>query len=157
VNVAGDERPRVIADVCSYEEMIAALRQRIDELQVSRECVDEYAGLPRGYLSKLTGVRPVRRLGMTSFAPVLAALGLRCLFVIDEEAERRLKDRLPPRNNSYSRAVYTLHTLTDRKWARIQKLGRQARWEKLSKKERSAIMRAVRAGRKAAAARWSGR
>jgi hypothetical protein len=83
---------------------------------------------------------------MVSFSPLMNALGLRCLFVVDEEAERRLKERLQPRNGSYARTVYTLHTLTDRKWSRIQKLGRAARWEKIPKAQRSAIMRAVRAG-----------
>jgi hypothetical protein len=92
------EAPRVIADVSSYEQMLAALRSRVNELQINGERFDEYAGLPRGYLSKLIGARPIRRLGMTSFEPVLASLGLRCLLVVDEEATRRLKERLPPRN-----------------------------------------------------------
>ena len=73
---AGDERPRIIADVSSYEQMLAALRARINELQINGERFDEYAGLPRGYLSKLVGAKPIRRLWMTSFQPVLAALGL---------------------------------------------------------------------------------
>jgi hypothetical protein len=38
--------------------------------------------------------------------------------------------------------------LTDRKWAQIQQLGRQARWEKLSPQQRSKLMRRVRAARK---------
>jgi len=44
--------------------------------------VRQFCRLPEGYLSKLVGARPIRRLGMVSFAPVLAGLGLRCLFVI---------------------------------------------------------------------------
>jgi hypothetical protein len=54
--------------------------------------------------------------------------------------------RLQPRNGSYARTSHTLRVVTDRQWAQIQKLGRAARWEKLSKQERSKIMRAVRAG-----------
>ena len=141
----GDER-RVLADVSSYDEMLAVLRSRINELQINGERFDEYAGLPRGYLSKLVGAHPIRRLGMTSFEPVLAGLGLRLLVIEDPEGTKRLKSRLKPRNNSYPRTVSTLHTLTDRKWSQIQKLGRAARWEKLTKQQRSAIMRAVRAG-----------
>jgi hypothetical protein len=145
--MAEGEAPRVIANVSSYEQMLDALRARINELQINGERFDEYAGLPRGYLSKLVGVRPIRRLGMQSFQPVLSALGLRCLLIEDQHATQRLKNRVVPRNGSYSRTVHTLHTLTDRKWARIQKLGRAARWKKLTKAERSAIMRAVRAAR----------
>ena len=124
---AGDERPRIIADVSSYEQMLAALRARINELQINGERFDEYAGLPRGYLSKLVGAKPIRRLGMTSFQPVLAALGLRCLFIEDKEATQRLKNRLPPRNQSYVRADATHVVLTFRFMQKIGRKGAQAR------------------------------
>jgi hypothetical protein len=143
----GDEPPqRVLATFNSYAGMLDALRARVTELGINGERFDEFAGLPTGYLSKLIGVAPVRRLGLSSFQAVMAGLGLRCQFVEDPEGTERLKSRVKPRNNSYPRTVYTLHTLTDRKWSRIQKLGRKARWKKLSKKQRSEIMRAVRAG-----------
>ena len=103
--MAGDERPRVLADVSSYEQMLAALRSRINELQINGERFDEYAGLPRGYLSKLVGANPVRRLGMVSFQPVLAGLGLRLLVIEDPEATKRLQKRLKPVNQSFRRAA----------------------------------------------------
>jgi hypothetical protein len=103
------EGPRVIADVSSYEALLGALRQRVAELQVNGERFDHFAGLPRGYLSKLVGAHPIRRLGMISFAPVLSGLGLRCLLVEDREATARLKNRLPPRNSSYVRDAATHH------------------------------------------------
>ena len=81
--------PRVVAEFSDYAGMLDALRRRVNELQVNGERFDEYVGLPRGYLSKLVGKTPVRRLGMTSFAPVLAGLGLRCLFVEDDAATQR--------------------------------------------------------------------
>jgi hypothetical protein len=149
----GEARPRVIADVSSYEEMLDVLRARVRELQVNGERFDEYAGLPRGYFSKLVGAKPIRRLGMTSFEPVLAGLGLRLQIIEDQEATERLKSRVRPRNGSYARrtSLY-VNGLTNRQWLQIQKLGRKARWKKLNKQQRSAIMRAVRAG--AAIARW---
>jgi hypothetical protein len=144
--MADDERPRVLAEFSSYDEMLAAVRARVNELQINGERFDEYAGLPRGYLSKLIGVRPVRRISHTSMQPVLAGLGLKGQFVEDPQGTARLKSRVVPRNNSFSRTVHTLWALTDKKWAQIQKLGRAARWKKLTKAERSAIMREVRAG-----------
>jgi hypothetical protein len=147
--MAGDAPLRVVAEFSSYEGMLDALRARVAELNVNGERFDEYAGLPRGYLSKLVGARPVRRIGMCSFEPLLRALGLKCCFIVDDAATQRLRDRVQPRNGSFARAVYTLHTLTDRKWRRIQKIGRQARWKKLTKAERSEIMRAVRAAQRA--------
>ena len=143
----GDERPRVIADVCSYEEMIAALRQRVNELQIHGERFDAFAGLPEGYLSKLIGPNPVRRIGAVSFQPLLAGLGLRLLVIEDPAATQRLKDRLVPRDNSYSRATCTLRIVTDKQWRQLQKLGGKARWNGISKVQRREIMREVRAAR----------
>jgi hypothetical protein len=138
---------RVLAEITSYEEMLTALRSRVTELQISGERFDEYAGLPRGYLSKLVGAKPIRRLGMQSFQPVLAGLGLRCLFVEDPEATERLKSRVPPRNGSYVRAAPSI-VLTVRFFKRIGRLGAQARIDNWTKQQRQEW------ARKAAIARW---
>jgi hypothetical protein len=116
-------------------------------LALNGERFDEYAGLPRGYLSKLVGAKPTRRLGMTSFSPVLAGLGLRCLFVVDEEAERRLRNRVPPRNSSYVRAAPSI-VLTVRFFEKIGRKGAQARVDNSTAEQRREW------ARKAAIARW---
>jgi hypothetical protein len=123
--MAEGEAPRVIADVSSYEQMLDALRQRVNELQIHGQRFDDFAGLPVGYLSKLIGPNPVRRIGMSSFEPLLAGLGLRCLFVEDPEGTQRLKSRLKPRNASYVRAMPADAgiTLTARMLKRIRRLG----------------------------------
>jgi hypothetical protein len=144
----GDERPQVVAEFSDYDGMLDGLRRRASELALAGERFDEYAGLPKGYLSKLIGVHPVRRIGMTSMGPLLSAMGVKLAMLEDPAATQRLKDRLVPRNNSYPRTVHTLWALTDRKWSRIQTLGRQARWKKLSKQQRSKLMRGVRAGKR---------
>ena len=151
--MANDAR-RSLGEFSDYDGMLAVIRQRVQELNINGERFDEYAGLPRGYLSKLTGINPVRRIGMTSMEPLFNALGIYCVMFEDPNATMRLQKRLAPRNGSYARRVSLyVNGITDRKWARIQKLGRQARWEKLSPQQRSKLMRRVRAGRKAAAAR----
>jgi hypothetical protein len=139
---------RVIADVSSYDEMLSALRSRVTELQINGERFDEYAGLPRGYLSKLVGARPIRRLGMTSFEPVLAGLGLRCLLVVDEEATRRLKEHLPPRNQSYVRSVAVHGHLTTRFLKKIGAKGGENSRKYLGKR----LVKQL--AQKAANARW---
>jgi hypothetical protein len=108
-----------------------------------------YAGLPRGYLSKLVGAKPIRRLGMISFEPVLAGLGLRCLLVEDEEATRRLRNRVPPRNSSYVRGTPSI-VFTVRWFKNIGRKGAQARVDNSTKEQRRAW------ARKAAIARWRG-
>jgi hypothetical protein len=139
---------RIIAEFADYNGLLTAIRSRVNELQVNGERFDEYAGLPRGYLSKLVGANPIRSIGRTSMGPVFGALGIRCIIVEDEAATARLKSRLQPRNNSFSRATYTSLIITDRKWRQIQKIGRQARWKRLTKTQRSEIMRMVRHGRR---------
>jgi hypothetical protein len=139
---------RILAEFADYPGMLTAIRTRVNELAINGERFDEFAGLPRGYLSKLIGIKPVRRIGMTSLGPLFDALGIYCLVVENEAATARLKSRIKPRNNSYHRATYTMRTVTDRQWSRIQKLGRAARWQKLPKIQRSEIMRIVSHARK---------
>jgi len=144
-----DERPRVIADVNSYEQMLAVLRSRVNELQIKGVDFDDFAGLPLGYLSKLIGARPIRRLGMTSFGPVLAGLGLRLLVIEDNAATERLKNRLPPRNSSFVRAAPSI-VLTVRFFKKIGRLGARARVDNSTKEQRREW------ARHAALARWRG-
>ena len=147
--MAESEGPRVIADVSSYEQMLAALRLRVTELQIKGEAFDEFAGLPQGYLSKLIGAKPIRRLGMTSFAPVLAGLGLRLLIIEDQEATERLKNRLPPRNQSFVRSVAVHTNLTTRYLRKIGAKGGENSRKYLGKR----LVKQL--ARKAAAARWT--
>jgi hypothetical protein len=142
----GDPR-RVIGEFTSYDEMLAAVRSRVAELQVNGERFDEYAGLPKGYLSKLIGVRPTRRIAMTSMGPVLDGLGLRGQFVEDPLGTERLKNRLPPRNPSYVRSVPSI-ILTVRFFQKIGRRGAQARIDNSTAAQRREW------ARKAAAARW---
>jgi hypothetical protein len=146
--MAEGEAPRVIADVSSYEQMVAALRSRVAELRVNSAKWEDFAGLPTGYLSKLVGVNPVRRLGMTSFGPVLAGLGLRLLVIEDQEATERLRNRVPPRNSSYVRAAPSI-VFTVRFYKKIGRLGAQARIDNSTEAQRR------KWARKAAAARWA--
>ena len=148
--LAEDEPPRVVATFNSYAGMLEAIRARVHELQVNGERLDEYVGLPRGYYSKVAGARPIRRLGMTSFAPILNGLGLKCQFIEDPIGTERLKGRVPPRNASYVRTMPAAAGIlfTARMLKRIRRLGGIARMARLTPKQRSEL------GKKAAAARW---
>jgi hypothetical protein len=145
----GDERRRALGEFFDYDGMLAVLRARVSQLQINGERFDEYAGLPRGYLSKLIGANPVRKIGMTSMGPLFAALGVSCVLIEDPAATARLKNSLPPRNGSYVRAAPRI-MLTERVWRQLQKRGRQVRWSKLTPAQRSQIMRAL------ARKRWRG-
>ena len=150
--MAEGEAPRVIADeIVEYSDFMQALRARVDELQIQGDSFCEFAGLPRGYLSKLLTIRNVRRVGMQSMGVLLSAMGVKLQMVENPAGTARLR-RLPPRNLSYVRGMPADAgmMLTPRMLKRIRKLGGQARMAKLTAKQRSAL------GRKAAAARWRG-
>jgi hypothetical protein len=133
--------------------MLDAIRGRVAELAINGERFDEFAGLPQGYLSKLIGANPTRRIAATSMGPLFAALGIYCVMLENPSAVARLKGRLVPNQTHYMRPTYTHVVVTNRKWARIQKLGHQARqavWNKLTPQQRSNMMRAL------ARKRWRG-
>ena len=130
--MAEGEPPRIVATFDSYAGMLA----RVNELQVSGERLDEYVGLPRGYYSKVAGAKPIRRLGMTSLAPILNGLGLKCQFIEDPVGTEHLKNRVAPRNSSYVRGAPSI-VLTVRYFKKIGRRGAQARVDN-STKESSA-------------------
>src|SRR6516162_7460497 len=87
---------------------------------------------------------------MTSFAPILNGLGLKCQFIEDPIGTERLKSRVPPRNASYVRTMPAAAGIlfTARMLNRIRRIGGMARMAKLTPEQRSEL------GKKAAAARW---
>jgi hypothetical protein len=145
----GDAPPKIVGEFSDYNELITALRARAASLNLSGPAIDSLSGLPDRYAQKLLGPAAVRRLGMTSLGPFFGALAVRALLIEDKAAVARLRSRTSPRQSQYARRVSLyVNGITDRKWARIQKLGRQARWKKLTKQQRSEIMRMVRHGRR---------
>lgn len=142
------EQPRIIAEFVDYSGMLDGLRARVRELNVHGERFDEFAGLPQGYLSKLIGMRPVKRIGMNSLGPLLDALGLKCVLVENEETTKRLKNRVKSRNPNLVRAGSTHVVLTWRFMQKIQRAGGRARAIKMTPAQRR------RSARKAARMRW---
>ena len=142
--MAEDEPPRIVATFDSYAGMLDAVRARVNELQVSGERLE-----PRGYFSKVAGAKPIRKLGMTSFAPILNGLGLKCQFIEDRVGTEHLRNRLAPRNSSYVRGAPSI-VLTIRYFKKIGRKGAQARVENSTKEQRREW------ARKAAIARWRG-
>jgi hypothetical protein len=58
---------RVLATVRNYAQLIAVLRARSDELEITREITDAAGRLPSGYSRKLLSRTPVKNLGRNSF------------------------------------------------------------------------------------------
>jgi hypothetical protein len=79
--------------VASYAELITLLRAHIAELNVPYDTVDQVAGWPTRYLSKIVGKRPPKCLGPRSMFELLKALGSRMTISVDADALARLRLR----------------------------------------------------------------
>lgn len=77
----------------SMSELVEALRQRRDDLDVSNETIDAIAGFPERYASKLLAPRAPRNLSYHSLGQILGALGVALLVVEDPEQVARVKSR----------------------------------------------------------------
>jgi hypothetical protein len=137
---------RALAEFSDYEGMVEAIRARVRELEIAGEAFDDYAGLPTGYLSKLIGIKPVRRISHVSMGPLFDALGVYCVMIEKPEGTERIKKRLRPRNQSFVRSGLRI-VLTSRLLKRNGRKGGQARWQAIEKKltpaQRSRVMRVL--------------
>jgi hypothetical protein len=86
----------------SMEELLAALRARRDELQLTHERIDDIAGWPSGYAGKLLAPEPIKNLGFMSFGLALDSMGIALVVVENPEqiklVEKRWVRRERPRN-----------------------------------------------------------
>jgi hypothetical protein len=85
-----------LATISTYDELIAALRQRAIALNTPLEAIDHVAGLPTRYTTKLLGKTKV--LGPMSLGAMLGALALKLAVMSDDDALARLRHRLPARD-----------------------------------------------------------
>jgi hypothetical protein len=92
-HVAPDARTRWMAPIRSMPELLAALRARRAELDITLETLDAIAGWTDSYSSKLLSDPPQKNLGWSSLGLGLNALGVMLLMVPDEEQIRRLQNR----------------------------------------------------------------
>lgn len=92
--------PRTIADEA---DLVAALRARAEELNVSRAEIDRVAGLPSGYAGKMLCIPPIKYAGPQSFWNVCGALGLAVQLVVDPEATARFAGRMDQRDSKNAR------------------------------------------------------
>lgn len=90
-----------LATVRSYHELIAVLRTRADELDLTREAIEVGANLQPGYAAKLLAQVPIKGLGPLSLGPLLGILGLKLVVIEDREV---LRSQFPKRKRVMKRA-----------------------------------------------------
>jgi hypothetical protein len=81
----------------SMEELLAALRARRDELELTHERIDDIAGFPSGYAGKLLAPEPIKNLGWLSFGLALDSMGVALILVENPDQVRLVQKRWIPR------------------------------------------------------------
>jgi hypothetical protein len=88
-----DASPAKPIEIESYDQLIAALRNRIVELGIVFDTVESVAGLSSRYAAKLLAENPTKHFGPVTLFPVLSALGLRLRLEPDDQAIATLSKR----------------------------------------------------------------
>lgn len=104
-----EEAAQVIGEATCSDSLVAILRRRRAELQLSDVLVDELAGLAAGHAGKLLGPAPVRRLGAMSLSALLGVLAVKLVVVVDAEQAARIGRRWEPRKAAAAHG--TTHSL----------------------------------------------
>jgi hypothetical protein len=91
--------PKFVAVIDDYDGLLATIRATIGRVDTTLETLEEAAGLPNRYLSKVAGPRRTRYFGPSLFY-VLSCLGLKLAVVQDPELVERYRDHLTPRRQS---------------------------------------------------------
>lgn len=79
--------------ITTMDELLAALRHRRDELDVTHAVLDDISGLQSGYVSKLLAPRPIKHLGPVSMPALLGALAVGLVLVEDPSARTLIEPR----------------------------------------------------------------
>ena len=93
----GMDATPALGTVRDYDDLVAVIRARMIELDVTLATVDHVAGLPTNYASKLLGPNPRKGLGGMSFGAILGAIGIKLVAIEDTDALARVRHRLVKR------------------------------------------------------------
>ena len=86
--------PRLIS---TYDELVDAVRDRCDEMLMTRQELDHQAGLADGHAGKLLCHSQLKRLGMRSLELVLGGIGCKLGLVEDPAQAAKIRARMTPR------------------------------------------------------------
>jgi hypothetical protein len=148
---------RQLGIVSRYSDLHRIMRARAVELAISREALDDLAGLHHGYSAKLLAPKPIRKLGDLSLSCVLPALAIRLIAVADPEALERISSRLVKRqagnaSHAEQHGGTVVFQFSRRYMRSIQRKGGTNSRKYLPPKKVKELAR--KAGRAGAAARW---
>jgi hypothetical protein len=150
IAVCGTDARQVV--VHDERELIAAIRARLVELDISYDTLDTAALLPDGYTGKLLAPEPIKHAGALTLWNILGTLGYRIALIHDPDLLARFRDKLVTRERppqSVGRPRRVKYSLTRRFLKKIGRLGAQAHAANASRKRAISEVR-----RQAALKRW---
>jgi hypothetical protein len=147
-----------LGEIRDYFDMQAIIRDRAAAFQVTREGLDDVAGIPNGYAAKLLAPYPIRFLGPKTMGPVLEALGLKLIAVEDPEAVSKHANKIA--RHRAERSIVNEPPVTPEMQAIIQKRMHRERSRAGKKGARARMKATTREQRSTAAsiavrARWA--
>jgi hypothetical protein len=84
--------------VIDYSALVDAVRDRSEQMELSRLELDHIAGLTPGHSDKILRPRPEKRFGIMSLGAILQTLGLVLVIVEDPAARDKTLARRTPLN-----------------------------------------------------------
>jgi hypothetical protein len=128
----------LLGEAHDADELVAIMRKRKEQLQLSDALVDELSGLGAGHTGKLLGPVPVKRLGAQSLSDLLGALGLKLVVVVDEEQSARIGKRWTRKNTSSDHpALMTIGQARRIVLTRAARKAARVKWAGMSPEQRA--------------------
>jgi hypothetical protein len=101
------------ATLGDHNQMLAALRRRIDELGITLETLENCAGLQQNYATKILAAPvPQKRFSPFTMFLIAEALGLDVCFVENPQKTEKMRGRWVKRHNKKAAVAGRLRTLT---------------------------------------------
>jgi hypothetical protein len=146
--------PHVVATVSDHNQLLEAIRRRIQELGLSYEVVNDLAGLQENYLTKVISNPPPKRMSPFTQFLILQALGLRIKQEEDPELIEKLRGRWTKRKLTKTKKILPADSMHKMEIP-IDTLRRRARAGGYARARCVSSERLSEIGRAAAMARWS--
>jgi hypothetical protein len=119
-------RRGALVEVREYSDIHRAMRARAEELNLSRLTIDDIAGTPEGYASKVLAPQPMKCAGHKSLLPLLGALALKLVIVEDPDALAQITQRMKPADRERQRlTTETTRQREQSRWVKHRDIGPQ--------------------------------
>jgi hypothetical protein len=89
--------PAVAKLISDYDGLVESVRERLDEMGMTRLELDHLSGMQSGYSGKILGPGRVKIFGMKSLGDTLGAIGCKLALIEDPTQTAKILARMTPR------------------------------------------------------------